>query len=73
MTPIPAKETLTCEFKSDRKCLSDRDLIEAVVCMANSEGEDIYLGVEDDGRVTRYLQMHSNASDWWSVPDEEWT
>ena len=60
MTPIPVQETLTCEFKSDRQCLSDRDLIEAVVCMANSEGGDIYLGVEDDGRVTGMHDRHQN-------------
>jgi ATP-dependent DNA helicase RecG len=56
--PIPATETLTCEFKSDRKCLPDRELIEAVVCMANGEGGEIYLGVEDDGRVTSLHKDH---------------
>lgn len=58
MRPIPTTETLTCEFKSDRKCLPDRELIEAVVCMANGEGGEIYLGVEDDGRVTGLHQDH---------------
>lgn len=58
MRPIPATETLTCEFKSDRKCLPDRELIEAVVCMANGEGGEIYLGVEDDGRVTSLHKDH---------------
>ena len=58
MRPIPTSESLTCEFKSDRKCLPDRELIEAVVCMANGEGGEIYLGVEDDGRVTGLHQDH---------------
>lgn len=58
MRPIPTAETLTCEFKSDRKCLPDRELIEAVVCMANGEGGEIYLGVEDDGRVTGLHKDH---------------
>jgi len=58
MTTIPTQESLTCEFKSDRKCLPDRELIEAVVCMANGEGGEIYLGVEDDGRVTGLHQDH---------------
>ncbi len=49
---LPGEESLTVEFKSDRVCLSDDDLIEAVVCLANSEGGQIYIGVEDDGRVT---------------------
>lgn len=56
-TVIPASESLTCEFKSDRQCLSDKDLIEAVVCMANGAGGEIYLGVEDDGVVTG---LHAN-------------
>lgn len=57
MNPIPLQESLTCEFKSDRQCLSDRELIEAVVCMANAQGGEIYLGVEDDGTVTG---LHAN-------------
>ena len=35
---IPNNESLTVEFKSDRKKLPDRDLVAAVVCLANSEG-----------------------------------
>jgi len=58
MEPIPSTESLICEFKSDRKCLPDRELIEAVVCMANGEGGEIYLGVEDDGRVTGLHKDH---------------
>lgn len=45
-------ETLTVEFKSDRQPLPDRDLINAVVAMANTDGGDMYLGIEDDGSVT---------------------
>jgi ATP-dependent DNA helicase RecG len=54
MTPaeLPAAETLTVEFKSDRKRLGDDELIEAVVCLANTEGGAVYLGIEDDGTVT---------------------
>jgi len=52
MNTIPLHESLTCEFNSDRQCLSDKDLIEAVVCMANCQGGEIYLGVEEDGTVT---------------------
>ena len=60
MSPIPQHESLTCEFKSDRQCLSDRDLIEAVVCMANAQGGDIYLGVEDSGTVTGLHVNHQH-------------
>lgn len=49
---LPLCESLTVEFKSDRSRLSDRDLLEAVVCLANAEGGELWLGVEDDGRPT---------------------
>jgi ATP-dependent DNA helicase RecG len=45
-------ETLTIEFKSHRSLPSDSDLVEAVICLANSEGGHLLLGVEDDGTVT---------------------
>jgi ATP-dependent DNA helicase RecG len=45
-------ETFTVEFKSDRDPLSDHELINAVVCMANAEGGWLFIGVEDDGTVT---------------------
>jgi ATP-dependent DNA helicase RecG len=51
-TPWPEREDLVTEFKSDRKRLSDSELVEAVVCLANTDGGIIYLGVEDDGTTT---------------------
>ena len=45
---IPSSESLTIEFKSDRKRLPDTELVEAVVCLANAEGGELWLGVEDD-------------------------
>ncbi|MCC5897168.1 MAG: putative DNA binding domain-containing protein [Phormidium sp. BM_Day4_Bin.17] len=60
MTPqLPAQESLTVEFKSDRNKLSDRDLIEAITCLANTEGGELWLGVEDDGTPTG---LHSSRS-----------
>ena len=56
---LPAKETLSIEFKSDQTGLSDDDLIEVVVGMANSEGGDIYVGIEDDGTPTGLHPRHS--------------
>jgi ATP-dependent DNA helicase RecG len=50
--PFPVAETIVVEFKSDRDCLNDDDLVEAVVCLANTDGGCLYVGVEDDGRVT---------------------
>lgn len=57
-TVIPPKETLTVEFKSDRKRLSDADLIEAIVCLANAEGGEVWLGVEDNGTPTGLHATH---------------
>lgn len=59
---IPEKESLTVEFKSDQKRLPDRDLLEAVVCLANSDGGDIYLGVENDGTPTGLHPEHMNLT-----------
>lgn len=55
-------ETLTVEFKSDRKCLSDRDLLAAVVALANTEGGTLLLGVEDDGTVTGLHSRHQDLT-----------
>jgi len=49
---IPNSETLTVEFKSDRKRLPDTELVEAIVCLANTEGGELWLGVEDNGTHT---------------------
>ena len=46
---ILEKESLTVECKSDKRRLSDRELVASVVCLANTEGGVIYLGVEKDG------------------------
>ncbi|MHB0876937.1 MAG: RNA-binding domain-containing protein [Anaerolineae bacterium] len=59
---IPERESLTVEFKSDRKRLPDRDLVEAVVCLANSDGGAIYLGVEADGAITGLHKEHLSLS-----------
>ena len=57
---IPCKETLMIEFKSDIKKYRDSDLFEDVVAFANTEGGDLYLGVEDDGTITGVHPDHSN-------------
>jgi ATP-dependent DNA helicase RecG len=56
--PIPERETLTVEFKSDRDHLPDRELIAAVVCLANTDGGELDIGVEDDGQVTGLHPEH---------------
>ncbi|WP_367025376.1 ATP-binding protein [Methylococcus sp. ANG] len=57
--PLPPAESLTVEFKSDRKRLSDAELVEAVVCLANAEGGELWLGVEDDGTPTGLHPEHA--------------
>jgi len=57
---LKAGETLTVEFKSDQNCLPDRELVAAIVALANTEGGDLYLGVEDNGTVTG---LHANHND----------
>ena len=55
-------ESLTLEFKSDKQCLPDRELVAAVVALANTEGGDLLLGVEDDGAVTGLHPNHAKLS-----------
>ena len=59
---IPKKETLTVEFISDLKGLPDCVLVEEVVAMSNSEGGDIYIGVEDDGTPSGAKREHLDPS-----------
>lgn len=59
---IERGESLTLEFKSDLKCLPDRELIIAVVALSNTEGGQLLLGVEDDGAITGLHTNHQNLS-----------
>lgn len=64
---IASGETLDVEFKGEeRGPLNDRDLIEAVVCLANRGGNEpgwLLVGVEDDGRVTGNRPRHGATTD----------
>ncbi|MBR1695515.1 MAG: ATP-binding protein, partial [Selenomonas sp.] len=62
MCTFPNTETLTIEFKSDKKPLPDNDIIDAVVAFANTEGGDLYLGIEDDGTVTGLHPSHQDIT-----------
>ena len=55
---IPEKESLIIEFKSDLKRYPDKDMVEEVVGMANTEGGTLYLGIEDDGTPTGVHKNH---------------
>ena len=61
MCKIPAKESLSVEFKSDKKCLSNSILLDAVVGLANTDGGTLYLGVEDDGEITGLHRSHMDV------------
>lgn len=59
---IGFKEDLTIEFKSDKNKLPDSDLVDAVVAFANTNGGDIYLGIEDDGEITGLHKSHQDIA-----------
>jgi ATP-dependent DNA helicase RecG len=50
------------EFKGEgRERFNDRDLVEAVVCLANGSGGVLIVGVEDDGTVTGARPRHESG------------
>ena len=60
---IEAGESFAVEFKSDKRRLSDHDLCENVVCLANADGGVILVGVENDGRVTGARPRHDGTTE----------
>lgn len=61
---IAQGESLTVEFKGEERVrLNDRELVEAVVCLANAEGGMLLIGVEDDGRITGARARHGKRTD----------
>ncbi len=59
---IPLKETINVEFKSDISKLSNSEIFEAVVAFSNTEGGNLYIGVEDNGEITGAHQEHLNPT-----------
>jgi ATP-dependent DNA helicase RecG len=59
---IGFKEDLVNEFKSDKNCLPDGDIIDAVVAFANTDGGDLYLGVENSGEITGLHAKHKDIT-----------
>lgn len=62
MANIGFKENLLIEFKSDKNCLHDSEIIDAVVAFANTDGGDLYLGVEDNGEITGLHEKHMDTT-----------
>jgi ATP-dependent DNA helicase RecG len=55
-------ESFTVEFKGEaQNKLSDRDLVEAAVCLANGRGGILLVGVEDNGRITGARPRHEGG------------
>ena len=46
----------------NQKRLPDNDLIDAVVVFSNTDGGELYLGVEDDGTVTGLHASHMDVT-----------
>lgn len=56
-------ESFTVEFKrGQRSVMSDTDIVDAVVCLANGDGGTLLLGVEDDGRITGLEPRHGSTT-----------
>lgn len=64
---VAGGETLDVEFKGERRSpLNDRELVEAVVCLANRTGVEpgwLLIGIEDDGSVTGARFRHDHTTD----------
>jgi ATP-dependent DNA helicase RecG len=61
---IRAGESLRVEFKGEQRApLSDREIYEVVVCLANTEGGALLIGVEKDGTVTGARPRHGMTTD----------
>ncbi|NLH69347.1 MAG: AAA family ATPase [Brooklawnia sp.] len=58
-------ETYTVEFKRGRrqKDLSDSDIVEAAMCLANGDGGLLCLGIEDSGTITGLAHRHGDHTD----------
>lgn len=69
---IPFGETIEVEFKSEFKRdengelkpsrLPDSELMDTVVALSNTNGGNIYLGVEDDGTPTGVHKDHRDTT-----------
>ena len=65
MASLPTRETLTIELKSDPPSgLSDKTVVESVVGMTNAHGGTLYIGIDDNGKVTGV------RSPKWSDPEK---
>jgi ATP-dependent DNA helicase RecG len=59
MAVLAGGENLTTEFK---RRVNDDELVLAVVCLANSQGGTLVVGVEDDGRIVGAAPRHGAST-----------
>lgn len=59
---IDAGETLSTEFKSDKKLFSDKDIYDYVVGLTNTQGGYLFIGIEDDHSITG---LNSKREESW--------
>ena len=60
---LAAGESIEREFKSDRRQISDQEIYEEVVAMANASGGVLFIGVGDDGAVVGAKSRHGKTTD----------
>jgi len=60
---IALGEAVDREFKSDRRKISDAEIYEEVVAMANADGGVLLIGVENDGTVSGAQPRHEETTD----------
>jgi ATP-dependent DNA helicase RecG len=56
-------ETLNLEFKSGCRRISDREIYEEIVAMANASGGTVLIGVEDNGTISGSQPRHGASTD----------
>lgn len=60
---IAAGESFVLEFKrGQRSAMSDNDIVDAVICLANGDGGRLLLGVEDNGTITGIEPRHGGST-----------
>ena len=64
---IAKGECLGIEFKSDKRQISDSEIYEDVVAMANTDGGVILIGVEDNRMVTGAKVRHGETIDPYKI------
>lgn len=60
---IALGESFTVEFKRGQSsAMSDTDIVDAVICLANGDGGLLLIGVEDDGTITGLEPRHGTTT-----------